>query len=97
LKEALAGKSKRCEDLEIRCEIMALWAGKGKTLARLSILKLKSYLGLKKYWQQKKHNKLLMVHKLRKYRETIKRSVFLGWEKQYKVWKLKKNKEDFEK
>jgi hypothetical protein len=27
----------------------------------------------------------------------MKRKVFLGWEKHYKVWKVQKNKDDFEK
>jgi hypothetical protein len=27
----------------------------------------------------------------------MKRSVFLGWEAQYRQWKIKKNREDFEK
>lgn len=48
LKESLGNKSKLCEELSIRCEIMALWAGKGKTIGRLSVMKLKCFMSLKK-------------------------------------------------
>jgi len=43
LKESLGNKSKMCDELSIRCEIMALWSGKGKTLARVNSLKIKSF------------------------------------------------------
>ncbi len=38
-----------------------------------------------------------MKHKLAQYRERVKRRVFLGWEKQYKEWKIIKNRDDFDK
>ena len=38
LKESLGAKTKMCDELTIRCEILALWAGKGKTLARVKTL-----------------------------------------------------------
>lgn len=47
LKENLGKKSKFCDELTLRCEIMALWAGKGKTLARVKCLQLKCFLALK--------------------------------------------------
>lgn len=47
LKENLGKKTKLCDELSLRCEIMALWAGKGKTLARVKVLEHKCFMGLK--------------------------------------------------
>lgn len=38
LKEQLAKKTKLADELGIRSEILAIWAGKGKTLARMKVL-----------------------------------------------------------
>lgn len=38
LKESLGVKTKQCEDLNTRCEGMAFWAGKSKTLLRIKLL-----------------------------------------------------------
>lgn len=81
LKENLGNKSKMCDELTIRCEIMALWSGKGKTLARVNALKLKCFFALKNYREWKKHTKKVLDHRLRQYKEDTKRKVFLGWEK----------------
>ncbi|CDW91294.1 UNKNOWN [Stylonychia lemnae] len=97
LKENLGQKTKLCDELGIRCEIMALWAGKGKTLARMKVLQFKCFNALKQYREFKKHSKNVLKHKLEQYRENTKRKVFLGWEKQYKEWKIIKNRDDFEK
>jgi ATP-dependent Zn protease len=37
LKEQLAQKSKMSDEYSLRCEIMALWSGKGQTLARMRV------------------------------------------------------------
>ena len=76
---------------------MALWAGKGKTLARVKCLQLKCFLALKQYREWKKHCKLVLAQKKRQFRENQSRKVFHGWQKHYKAWKIIKNKEDFEK
>ena len=49
-----------CDELNLRCEIMALWAGKGKTLARVKCLQQKCFLALKQYKEWKKHSKLVL-------------------------------------
>ena len=53
-----------CDELSLRCEIMALWSGKGKTLARVNNLKLKCFYALKHYREFKKHSKKVLTHKL---------------------------------
>ena len=73
LKEGLGKKSKMCDELSLRCEIMALWAGKGKTLARVKVLELKCYMALKQYWQWKKHSKKLLQHRIAQFKEDKKR------------------------
>jgi hypothetical protein len=50
LKENLGKKTKMCDEYSVRCEIMAIWAGKGKTLARVKCLELKCFMALKQYW-----------------------------------------------
>jgi hypothetical protein len=34
----LATQTKQAKEYSLRCEIMALWSGEGKTLARLKVL-----------------------------------------------------------
>eukprot|EP00347_Sterkiella_histriomuscorum_P014474 403360737 len=97
LKESLGQKTKMCDELGIRCEIMALWAGKGKTLARMKVLQFKCFNAFKQYREFRKHSQKVLAHKLAYYRKTMKQRVFSGWEKQYKEWKIVKNKDDFEK
>ena len=86
-----------CDEYSIRTEIMALWSGKGKTLSRLNASKFKCFMALKQYREWKKHSKKVLEHKLADFKYNMKRKAFLGWEKEYKAWKIKKNKEDFEK
>ena len=57
-----------CDELSLRCEIMALWSGKGKTLARVNNLKLKCFYALKHYREFKKHSKKVLTHKLQQYK-----------------------------
>lgn len=38
LKEQLSQKTKLSEELSLRCEIMALWSGKGQTMARMKVV-----------------------------------------------------------
>ena len=76
---------------------MSFWAGKSKMLLRIKLLENLAFSALKSYRDFKKHSKRILEHRLRQYRENVKRSVFLGWEAQYRQWKIKKNREDFEK
>jgi len=54
-------------------------------------------MSLRKNWQENKHNKILITHKVAHLKQNMKKRAFLGWEKQYKAWKIIKNKEDFDK
>ena len=56
MKEGLASKSKMCDELNVRCEAMAFWAGKSKTLLRMKVLQYKAFDALKKYKEFKKHS-----------------------------------------
>jgi hypothetical protein len=76
---------------------MAFWAGKSKTLLRIKLVEHKAFEAFKSFWQFKKHSKKVLEHRLKQYKEDLKRKAFLGWEKQYKEWKIVKNREDFEK
>jgi len=58
---------------------------------------LKTFQALKLNAEKMKHNKLVIKNRLIQHKQNIKKQVFLGWEKQYKQWKIKKNKEDFDK
>lgn len=97
LKEGLGSKSKLCEDLNIRCEGMSFWAGKAKMMLRIKLLQHQAFYALRKYRDFKKHSKRVLEHKMRQYREKVKREVFKGWGMQYKQWKIVKNREDFDK
>lgn len=39
----------------------------------------------------------MLEHKIKQHNKLKKKQCFLGWEKQYKEWKIVKNKEDFDK
>lgn len=67
------------EELTLRCEIMALWAGKGKTLARVKCLQLKCFQAFKQYREWKKHSKRVLEQKIRKFKKEQRRKVFQGW------------------
>lgn len=84
LKEGLATKSKLCDDLSVRCEGMAFWAGKSKTLLRIKLLQYRAFEGLKQFRDFSKHSKRVLQHRMRQFRENQKRKVFLGWESHYK-------------
>lgn len=75
---------------------MAFWAGKSKTLLRIKLLEYRAFEGLKQNRAFYKHNKLVLDHKMRQFKDNLKRKAFLGWEKQYKEWKIVKNREDFD-
>ena len=63
LKENLAQMTKMKEEYSLRCEIMALWSGKGQTLARMKVVHMKCFRALKNHLQFKKHSKLVLANK----------------------------------
>lgn len=62
---------------------MALWSGKGMTLARMRALTMRCYLALKKYYQFKKHAKAVLENKKKENRVRQMRKVFQAWEKNF--------------
>ena len=63
LKENLAQMTKMKEEYSLRCEIMALWSGKGQTHARMKVVHMKCFRALKNHLQFKKHSKLVLANK----------------------------------
>ena len=43
LKEQLATKTKESNEYSLRCEIMALWSGKGQTIARMKVFQMRCF------------------------------------------------------
>ena len=60
LRENLAVTTKMSGEYKVRCEILALWSGKGKTVSRIKTLQMKCFLALKQNKEFKKHSKLLI-------------------------------------
>lgn len=60
---------------------MAFWAGKSKMLLRIKLLQNRAFEGFKQFRAFKKHAKQVLEHKVKAYRESVKRGVFLAWEK----------------
>lgn len=96
LKEQLAVSNKRNEDLTVRCEILALMAGKNKQLTKLKVSQYKAFKALKNYAGFKKHTKNVLEMRARENKLKMKRKVFQGWGKHWKSWKIQKDKEDFD-
>jgi hypothetical protein len=65
-----------CEEYSLRCEIMALWSGKGQTVARLRNTQMKCFLALKGYREFKKHSKAVLDNKSCENRMKSMRKVF---------------------
>ena len=59
LKESLGNKSKEADELRLRCEILAIWAGKSKTLTKLRVRQMKAFSALKTYLHWKKYKKMV--------------------------------------
>jgi len=52
------------DEYKVRCEIMALWSGSGKTVGRIRALQMRCFLALKNYKEFKKHSKIMVAHKI---------------------------------
>jgi hypothetical protein len=72
------------EEYSLRCEIMALWSGKGQTLARMKITQMRSFRALKWYYQFNKYSKQVLSNKAKKDRVEKQRKVFQAWVKNFK-------------
>jgi tRNA G10 N-methylase Trm11 len=96
LRENLAYKTKQCDEYSLRCEIMAVWCSKGKTIGRLQALQLKCLLQLKKYKDWKKYSRSVLENRVKKFRKEKTRTILQAWLKAHKVWKVQKDKENFE-
>jgi len=84
------------EEYSLRCEIMALWSGKGQTLARMRMTQMKSFLALKSYMQFKKHSKRVLANKSHENRVKNMRNVFQAWNKSFAASKDRRDKEKFD-
>jgi exopolysaccharide biosynthesis predicted pyruvyltransferase EpsI len=84
------------EEYSLRCEIMALWSGKGQTLARMKVVHMKCFRALKHHCQFKKHSKMVLENKAKKDRIQKMRAVFQAWVKDFKVAKVRRDKEKFD-
>ena len=65
LRENLAHQTKMCDEYNVRCEYLALWSCKGKTLAHFSTIKFRCFLQLKKYAEFKKHSRNVIENRLK--------------------------------
>ena len=75
---------------------MALWSGKGQTLARMKVVQMKCFRALKEYREFKKHSKAVLEHKSRIARQNRMRELFQAWQKSFKQTKVKRDKEKFD-
>lgn len=79
LKESLANKTKGYEELSTRCEVMALWAGKAKTLLRIKFIQSNAFNALKAYRYFQVHSRRVLEHRSRQNKENLARKAFQGW------------------
>lgn len=85
-----------CDEYALRCEIMALWSGKGQTVARMKVAQMRCFQALKGYRDFKKHTQAVLENKAKKDRIKKMRDVFQAWHKNFKVAKIKLDKEKFD-
>jgi hypothetical protein len=55
---------------------MALWSGKGQTVARMKVVQMKCFRALKEYREFKKHSKAVLEHRNRVGKVNRMREVF---------------------
>ena len=75
---------------------MALWSGKGQTIGRMRVVEMKCFRALKSHCQFKKYTKQVLANKAKKDRVKNMRNVFQAWVKDFKVAKVRRDKEKFE-
>lgn len=64
------------DEYRVRCEIMALWSGQGKTISRIRTTQMRAFMALKAYRAFKVHSKNVLEHKLRKFKLERARTIF---------------------
>lgn len=79
LKESLANKTKGYDEMNTRCEVMALWAGKAKTLLRIKFIQANAFNALKTYRDFQIHSRRVLEHRSRQNKENLARKAFQGW------------------
>lgn len=95
LKEDLAKSNKFNEDMKVRCDFLALLAGKNKQMTRLNVAQYKAFKALKSNAGFNKHSKKVLENKDKENKLKFKRRVFQAWGKHWKQWKIQKAKDDF--
>jgi len=75
---------------------MALWSGKGQTLARMKVVQMRCFRALKEYREFKKHTKMVLEHRNRTGNVKMLRDVFQAWQKNFKQAKVRRDKEKFD-
>ena len=89
-------QTKLAQEYSLRCEIMALWSGKGQTVARMKVVQMKCFRALKEYREFKKHSKAVLEHRNRVGKVNRMREVFQAWQKSFAQTKIKRDKEKFD-
>ena len=85
------------DEYSLRCEIMALWSGKGQTLARMKVSQMKCFRALKHYYEFNKYSKQVLLNKAKSSKVDNKRKVFQAWVKNFKESKVRRDQEKFDK
>ena len=93
MRDELAAKSKRCNDLNIRNELLAMMTGRSKTIAAV---KYKAWRNLQDYVKWKKLRRRILSQRVRHHNSVWLKQLFQGWQKHYRGWRKNKDKEDYE-
>lgn len=70
--------------------------GTAKIKGKMRVLMYKIFCKLRDNARFKKHGKLLLIMQEKKWKDNVKFEVFKEWERWWRKWKVKKNKDDFE-
>lgn len=96
LKENLAIQTKQCDEYKVRTEMMAVWSCQGKTIGRIRTLQLKCFFALKKYWEFKRHSKIILADRAKHNKQLWTRQVFQAWVRHHQAFKKEKQKQRFD-
>lgn len=64
---------------------MAFWSGKGLTLSRMNVLKMRCFQAFKQYREFKKHSEAILKRRNQTNRIKNLRNIFQAWHKNFKV------------
>jgi len=62
----------------------------------MKTVQAKCFHALKNYWEFKKHSKVMLINKEKARKKTTLRRVFQAWHKDFKVVKVKRDQEKFD-